>query len=97
MVDKRSNDIGIAKIHAHFNARIRPATAPVRQIERIADRRIVDWLAVDLQHLKVNLMDVEDVVFERRFSTTQSSTVPECTTMLGDSSCRTMPAAGLLG
>ena len=66
MIDEGADDIRIAEIHAHLHAGIRPTPAPVRQIDRIADGRIIDRLAIDLKHLEMNLMDVEDVIFQRR-------------------------------
>ena len=65
VIHERADDIRIAEIHAHLHAGIGSAATPVRQIDRVADGRIVDWLAVHLKHLKMNLMDVEDVIFER--------------------------------
>ena len=66
VINERADNIRIAEIHAHFHAWIRSAAAPVRQIDRVADGRIVDWLAIHFKHLKMNLMDVKDVIFERR-------------------------------
>ncbi len=66
VIDEGADNIRIAEIHAQLHARIRSAAAPERQIDGIANGRIVHRLAIDFEHLKVNLMDVEDVIFQRR-------------------------------
>ncbi len=63
VVDKGSDDVGIAEVHAHLDAGIRAAAVPVRDVDGIADRGIVDRLAIDRENLEVNLVDMEDVIF----------------------------------
>ncbi len=43
-----------------------PSSAPEGQIDRVPNGRIIDRLAIHFKHLEMDLMDVEDVIFERR-------------------------------
>ena len=66
VIDEGANNVRIAEIHAQLHAGIGPAATPEGQIDGVANGWIVYRLAVDFEHLKVNLMDVEDMIFERR-------------------------------
>ena len=65
VIDEGANDVRIAKIHAQLHAGIGSAATPEGQIDGVANGWIVHRLAVDFEHLEMNLMDVEDVIFER--------------------------------
>ncbi len=63
---KRAGDCRIAEIHADLHAVIgRPRPRPVRNFDRISHVFIPNRFSIHLQHLKVDLMDVESVGFER--------------------------------
>jgi hypothetical protein len=56
---------GISEIHPQFHARERPLAIPERNLDRVAHVLVGDWLSIHLQHLEVNLVDVEGMRFKR--------------------------------
>ena len=53
VIDKRADDARIAEIHAQSCAWIGPAAAPIGQVNRVADGRVIYRLAVDGEHLEM--------------------------------------------
>ena len=65
MIEKCPDSVGIRKIHSQLHAGVRTFAAPVRQVERVPHCGVVDSLAINLQDLEMNLMNVKDVVLGR--------------------------------
>ena len=66
VVEKRADDLGIAKIHAELDAgKLRAGAVPVRDIDGVAQEGLVERDAVPFLEHEMDLMDMEGVQFAR--------------------------------
>ena len=65
VIDKGADDIRIAEVQGDGDAGVGALPCPVGQVIGVANSRIVDRYTIHRQHLEVQLMNVEDVVFKR--------------------------------
>ena len=64
LVHECANNIGAAEVHAQFRARRRRVSVSVGNIDRVSAHRVFYRVAIDLEHPEVNLMYMENVIFE---------------------------------